>query len=174
METKITIQVTNVNEFRMDIDKFITFSHDKVRTVIERNSNNIRDNAKAKAAKDTGKLIKSIATRFVNDGFTGIIYAGAEHSAYIEFGTRRGIRIPSGYEDLASQFKGAGNAAPPTSALKEWAERHGMTGKEYVLSKAIQRRGTKPQPFLIPAFEMQKAPFIADIYKIYNKMGSEF
>jgi len=49
---------------------------------------------------------------------------------------------------------------PPPDALSGWARRHGLAGLEFVIARAIGRRGIKARPFLGPALE-QEAPRLA-------------
>lgn len=55
---------------------------------------------------------------------------------------------------LAAEFgRRAGTPPPPASALRDWAERHGMAGLEFALARAISRRGIKGLFFLRKARE---------------------
>ncbi len=47
---------------------------------------------------------------------------------------------------------------PPTSAIAGWAARHGIEpGAAFLIARAIGRRGTKPRPYLKPAFAKNRA-----------------
>jgi hypothetical protein len=65
------------------------------------------------------------------------------------------IRIRSSHPGVvAAEFgRRAGAPAPPMSALRGWAERHGMRGLEFVLARAIARRGVKGLFFMRKARE---------------------
>jgi hypothetical protein len=57
-------------------------------------------------------------------------------------------------------------------ALTEWVQKKGIaSGKEsksvaYMIAVSILRKGLRPQPFLIPAFELEKIKLKATIEKI--------
>jgi len=64
--------------------------------------------AKQNAPVDLGKHRQSIVGEIENNGLTGKLSANMPYSPYLEFGTGAEIDIPSGFEDLAVQFKGQG------------------------------------------------------------------
>lgn len=106
----------------------------------------IESAAKDKAPVDTGRMRAAIDTKISNGGFTYEVYPTVTYAAAIEFGTR-------------AHF-------PPPAALAGWARRHGMSGKEYLIARAISRKGTKARPFLFPAYEAEKDQFINGIKAI--------
>ena len=64
------------------------FNHDKVATVVKRNTSQAQATAMRLAAVDTGFMKRSITMRIDITGLAGYIVAGAEYSPYVEFGTR--------------------------------------------------------------------------------------
>jgi HK97 gp10 family phage protein len=68
----------------------------------------IESKAKTKVVVDTGKLKQSIYHTMNYQNQTGEVGATEDYAPYIEFGTGGNVSIPSGFSDLASQFKGAG------------------------------------------------------------------
>jgi hypothetical protein len=95
--------------------------------------------AKRLAPIDLGFLRGQISIEPVND-LTYEVEAKAKYSAYIEFGTGGEVRIPAGYEDLAKIFKGRG----------------------------VRTVNIRPQPFLIPSYEMEKPKLIDRLKKLLN------
>jgi HK97 gp10 family phage protein len=131
----------------------------------------IERDAKQAAPVDTGRLRSSISTvemigattagaygmtsSSANE-FTVTVGPNVEYGPYVEFGTRPHW--------------------PPIAAILEWVKRKGLgamrtskkTGKTYrgrgvavdaaqksiafLIARAISRRGTRPQPYLVPAF----------------------
>ena len=110
----------------------------------------IETNAKKAAPSDTGRLRSSIQTEIKNNGFTAQVFTDVNYAPFVEYGTR-------------AHF-------PPPNALKGWARRHNMPGMEFIIARSINRRGTKARPFLFPAFEKEKQPFINGISKILKGM----
>jgi hypothetical protein len=99
----------------------------------------IMSDAKRLAPIDLGFLRGQISIEPVND-LTYEVEAKAKYSAYIEFGTGGEVRIPAGYEDLAKIFKGRG----------------------------VRTVNIRPQPFLIPSYEMEKPKLIDRLKKLLN------
>ena len=64
------------------------FNHDKVATVVKRNTAQAQQTAMRLAAVDTGFMKRSITMRVDITGLAGYIVASAEYSPYVEFGTR--------------------------------------------------------------------------------------
>lgn len=89
--------------------------------------------ARTNAPKDTGRLGGSITHT--------ISGSGANLTSKVGPSVAYGLWVEKG--------RGPGKM-PPVAALQPWARRHGVN--PYVLARAIGRKGTKPQPFLVPAF----------------------
>ena len=100
---------------------------------------NIQSSAKRLAPVDLGFLRNQIAIQPIND-LTFEVQANAKYSAYIEFGTGTEVRVPAGYEDLAILFKGKGK-------------------------RTINIR---PQPFLIPSYEVEKPKLIQRLKQLLD------
>ena len=64
------------------------FNHDKVATVVKRNTAQAQRNAMKYAAVDTGFMKRSITMRVDVTGLAGYIAVGAEYGPYQEFGSR--------------------------------------------------------------------------------------
>ena len=62
--------------------------------IVHKAAFDIEGNAKLVVPVDTGNLKNSIQSFFENGGLTGVINAGADYAAYVEFGTRRARAQP--------------------------------------------------------------------------------
>ena len=100
-------------------------------------------NAKSFAPVDKSRLKNSI--RPVIKGMTGEIVVGANYGPYQEFGTGNKVNVPSELSSYAMQFKGAG----------------------------IKQVNTRPQPYLYPAFFLQRDKFVSDMNNRINKIGNK-
>lgn len=87
------------------------------------------------APVDNAALKQSLHFEVKKGELTGQVYSDKIYAPFVELGTRPHF--------------------PPVEALKEWAKRHGMEGAEWAIAKKIGEKGTKPQPFLYPAFETE-------------------
>ena len=102
----------------------------------------IQRDARRAVAVDTGYLRSQIRLLFSRGGFVAEVVADTPYARDIEDGTGT----------LAGH--GAYRGQPPSAALADWARRHNMAGKEFVIARSIFRRGGhRPRPFLVPAFE---------------------
>lgn len=106
---------------------------------------NIQRVARVAVPVDTGLLRSRILIEQRVEGArqiasVGTFEGGAEHyGPDVEFGTRPHW--------------------PPRKALEGWARRHGVP--VFLVARAIARRGTRPQPFLGPAFRAEVPGFVS-------------
>ena len=91
----------------------------------------------------TGNTRASIGDRFEDEGLTGITYVTSIVGVYLEFGTRAHII-----------------RAKKAKAL------HFFTGGKEVFAKYVNHPGTKPYPFLRPAFKVASTQLMRDIDRI--------
>ena len=126
----------NGKEVKQDFDKMMFKSLYEGAAIIE-------GGAKANAPADMGQLRGSITKEVTSKVAT--IGTNDEKAPHVEFGTRP--------------------HKAPISALKGWAERHGIpVGAVW---GSIAKKGTKAQPFLYPAFTKN----IERIKGIFKKNG---
>lgn len=110
--------------------------------------------AKQKAPRWRAELQRSITSKVEVRGVHGKDVAGevgpnTGYSLYVERGTE-GPRT-----------------GPPLSAIAPWAIAHGIS--PYLVQRAIARKGTKAQPFLLPALEESRG----DIDAEFGRLGLE-
>lgn len=120
--------------------------------------------AKRRAPRDTGNLqrdlthdVRPLGSKL--EGWFGLKQGNAPYGQYVEFGTPL---PPAG-----GTWRPGPRKPPPAQKLYEWAKRRGQynpmggpagSDKEFWsvafrVQKKIARYGTKPQPFLGPAFD---------------------
>ena len=130
--------------------------HGPLKTFLMRSAFIVELNAKQRAPVDTGRLRSSIVTilqpRKVSIGPT------VQYAPHVEYGTRPHW--------------------PPQGALQPWARRHGFpTGSigDFLVRRAIARRGTWAHPFMRPAARASlagiKAAFEAMRIEIKTRFG---
>lgn len=143
---------------------------DEIKRAVKRSGLRINRNAKRRAAVDTGDYRGSFETTIQDNGLTSATGNDKDYAPYMEFGTRGGVSVPSGYESAAAEWK-RGNGFPPPGALLDWMNRHGIPeSAEYAIRKKIFEEGTKPQPALIPSFEEEKSTFEAELKDIVGEL----
>jgi len=94
-----------------------------------------------KIGKGGGILKNANFVEFASNG-KQILSVGnsVEYAAYQEFGTGSNVKVPKGYEAVASKHKGSGGRNP----------------------------NLEPQPFLIPAIELSKEKLTERIKKLFK------
>jgi hypothetical protein len=97
-------------------------------------------NAKSFAAVDKSGMKNSI--RPFNKGLTGEVVVGVGYGPYVEFGTGSKVQVPAELKDYAMQFKGAG----------------------------IRKVNTRAQPYLYPAFFLNREKFIKACDRILKEL----
>lgn len=108
--------------------------------------------AKFKAPTDEGKLKQGIEMSISRNTFTGEVESTASYSEAVEKGTRP--------HDITIKNKKvlAGKAVPGNKNKGGWS----------IWGTKVKHPGTKPRPFLEPAFIVAKNFFMNEIKKTFN------
>lgn len=163
----ITIDIKGMSEALGKFDKYSKKVQAEIKDEVGASALKIYSDAKRLAPVNLGTLRNTIFIESVSPAanqFMFTIGASARYAPYIEFGTGGKVSIPKGYESYASQFKTktGGTFKEMVKALMMWVEKKGIaSGKQtksvaYMIALSILRKGLRPQPFLIPAFEQER------------------
>lgn len=111
----------------------------------------VEADARRGVKRDTGRLQNSITHDISGTGanLRGVVGPSVRYGLYVERGRRPG-------------------RPPPVAALAGWARRHGVN--PYVVARAIGRRGIRAAPFLMPAYERNRARIVDAFGKIGLKV----
>lgn len=126
---------------------------------------NIQLDAKRMAPKNLGTLSQSLQID-ISQPLSKSVFSTSSYAPYVEFGTGGRVSIPQGWEDEAAQFKGKGSGTMKEfiQALKDWCIRKGIDPKAaYPMAVSILRKGVRPQPFFVPAYEKEKPKLLQRI-----------
>jgi hypothetical protein len=109
----------------------------QTKTAMETSLLLIEGDARRGVKRDTGRLQNSITHRIAGGGgdLTGEVGPSVKYGIYVERGRRPG-------------------RPPPVAAVAGWARRHGVS--PFLVARAIGRKGTRPAPFLLPAYEKNR------------------
>jgi HK97 gp10 family phage protein len=120
--------------------------------------------AKRMAPKNLGKLAQSIQTD-ISAKFSKNMTANVSYAPYIEFGTGGQVSIPPGWESEAAAARGKGGTFKDMLlAIKDWCIRKGIDSKAaYPIALSILRKGIRPQPFFVPAYEAERPKLLQRI-----------
>ncbi len=141
----LTIEITGADKLSRGLSKAAgSVLPSETRAAMERSLLLIEGDARRAVPRDTGRLQNSITHRLAGGGgnLTGEVGPSVKYGLYVERGRRAG-------------------RPPPAAALASWSRRHGVT--PFLVARAIGRRGTRPRPFLLPAYEKHKGT-ITDLF----------
>jgi len=112
MNATIKLNQMDVQAFRRWLRWEDKETQQKCQNLIARTAEDIARGAQSNASgafdNPTGRLQSSIKTRYTADKMGATVAVGVDYGPYKEFGTGELVEVPSGLEDYAMQFKGAG------------------------------------------------------------------
>jgi HK97 gp10 family phage protein len=169
------VSLSGMKELEGTLDKLTVALKKDVSDEINASALKIQSNAKKLAPVNFGQLRNSI-TLTKDSELTYTVSANASYSAYIEFGTGPQVNVPNDFQSYAQQFKGnsKGTFKDMVEALTLWVKAKGIgngkndKGLAYIIASSILRKGIRPQPFLIPAYEQEKPKLIQNIKNLLN------
>lgn len=129
---------------------------DETRTGITRSVIQIEADAKRIVPSDTHTLQRSLTHEVTTQGqnVTG----------------RAGTNLT--YAPVVEKGRSAGAAMPPQGALLGWMRRHGIDASaEFVVRRAIGRRGTRPRPYLKPALDKNRPAITREMTAVLKRIG---
>ena len=178
---KFTFNIGNLSEVLKKLDTLDAKVQQDVKDEVNASALNIQSGAKKLAPVNFGQLRNSIYLKEQNveKGYVFTVGASASYAPYVEFGTGGKVSIPKGFEELAGSFKGrkGGKFKDMVDALTLWVKAKGIGGGKdksiaYAIAISILRKGMRPQPFLIPAFEAEKPKMIKNILNAIKNVKS--
>lgn len=179
----VTFDVVGIDKVMDKLHKFTKQTQQDIKDEVAASALKIQSDAKRNAPVNLGTLRQSIYLKSDvknNAQYSFTIGSSASYAPYVEFGTGGKVSIPKGFESYASQFKvkSKGKFKEMVLALTEWVQKKGIaSGKQsksvaYMIAVSILRKGLRPQPFLIPAFELEKIRLKTRIQKIIENAKS--
>jgi hypothetical protein len=168
-----TISLSGLNAVNFDINNFRQSLFEEIDFELQSCAIDIVRDAKiaaARNAKNIGFLERGIS-QFKVAPFQYQVISSANYSAFVEFGTKKLVQIPAGFEDLAAQFRGAKLDTGTMSfqqAIYAWADQKGIAKERWhgIFMKLLFV-GARPHPFLIPAY-------IANTNKLQTRLNALF
>jgi HK97 gp10 family phage protein len=174
---KITFEVNGFAELYKKFKTLDEKAKGEVKKEFNASALKIQSTAKRLAPVNFGQLRNSIVLTESGKGtdFIFKVTATAKYAPFVEFGTGGKVSVPSNYTEYAARFKGKTGSTfkQMIEAIMLWVQRKGISGKNdrstaYLIARSILRKGLRPQPFLIPAFEQEKPKLIKRIKEILN------
>jgi len=169
----IQIGVIGVNQVLGNLKKMDKTIRDRVDHAIDESAAQVLADSRRTVAKAWGNLARSGQTPKIQGGRQ--VLFNANYAMQVEFGRKPGKR-------------------PPLQAIIDWVHKKGLVGTyrktgmqsrrrignsaqmlaedkpvAFMIAKKIGKYGTKPQPFLFPAFEKERPRFVAKLKAITQK-----
>ena len=177
MAVKAFISTTEINKALKNIDIKNDDIRENIMNELNKTGLDVESKAKQFAPVSDGLLRASIQSAYATlTDLMVTIKAGGQttgglvnYAPYVEFGTKKKVKVPSGYQQLASQYKGGTGKkfADLQRSIARWANKKGIA-KEAVfpIAMSIAKNGIPAQPFLIPAFEGEKNKLVQRLKKV--------
>lgn len=138
-----SVKVVGIEQVILKATEYTEEKKSAIKKIVADSGLLIQGIAMKRVPVDTGHLRRSISAEVTDEGYGAEIKANTNYAIFVEFGT-------------SPHF-------PPPNELTGWAKRHGMRGKEFLIARAISKKGTPAQPFLFPAFEQERNKFIGKL-----------
>jgi HK97 gp10 family phage protein len=124
-----------------DVSSIVSNAKDDFKDTVFDSCMRIEANAKQNCPVDTGELRANIRTHFTDDGLLGSVGTDVAHGPFVEFGT--------------GQRGAASGVAIPEGVDYQYGSKAGMPA----------------QPFLFPAFEMERPTFESSLRDVGGRIG---
>jgi hypothetical protein len=135
MPIPMSIEVPDLGRLVDMLEKAGGFGASQLKSALNRGAIRIQRAERIEAPRDTSNLAANI--NIIDSGeFEVTITPKAKYALDVHNGRKPG-------------------SPPPVSALQSWADRHGIN--VYALQKSIDRKGTKPNPFVERAIDGERA-----------------
>jgi len=133
-------------------------------------ANYIANGARNRSPHNEGRLRASINAAPEKPGDWRVT-VGVDYAAYMEFGTKSKVQIPSGLQTYAAQFQGKGAPGDAKKTIFRWCEQHGIPQSAwYAVYIKIIVFGVRAQPFLFPSVEEERPKFYERVKKALNEI----
>lgn len=175
MADLIKISAPGIAQVLKDLDSFEAKTKALIHAELKASMQTIVRNAKREAAKDMGALASGVDYKEVNPTLFEY-FSQLGYSAFLEFGTRRRVKIPPEVQKLGIQInyqKQTGTVEQALKSITAWVKRKGIRFDSASLTKSgkskgknkklsyettawfifhhIMINGIKPKPFFFPA-----------------------
>lgn len=132
---------------------------------------NWEQRSKRDAPVDQRALISGIVGSKIGE-MTSQVTSSAEHSPYMEWGTRRRVRVPQNIASYAAKFRGSGKQGERFALQKKlyaWMDRVGIPDEaQWIVYISIVTNGVNPQPFFFIQRPHVEREFIKSVNNILN------
>lgn len=151
----MSVQLTILDkDFNRQLERFVKKQNTQFQYLLADSTNKMHKLAVNKAPVQDGKLRQGIKQDIQKAQFTGIVESTAPYSEAVEKGTKPHHIEIKRKKVLAGSARLATIGVPTKGG---WA----------IYGKRVQHPGTRPQPFLFPAWTVAKNYFMKQIKKLF-------
>ena len=145
MTVTVETKVVGLAPLQGRLNSASNVTHSEMRSTMVAATTMLEGVMRGHAPRDTGRLQGSISSTITGGGadITGKVGPSVRYGYWVEYGRAAGRQ-------------------PPIGAITGWAKRHGA--HPFLLARAIGRRGTRAQPFVMPTFTANRGK-VADMFK---------
>lgn len=185
----VTVSISGMSELKSLFNNLPREKHERIMEKIEDTASKIENKQKDKVPRNYGAILQSISSKRASKNTVEIV-AQKDYAPYVEFGTKKKVKVPQELQEVAKQFmgKGKGDAEKARRAILEWVRIKGIrfdsaatykSGKKkgqnkkltaeqtgYIIFHFIMLNGIKPQPFFFPPYFEERAKLIEDVKNI--------
>jgi HK97 gp10 family phage protein len=140
---EITITLKGVDEAVFKFDSLDVKVAEGVREVVKDISDRVERAAKKLCPVDTGRLRASIWTNMRKDELGAEVGTNVDYAAHVEFGTKAHVIRPKNKKFLSFKING-----------------------KWIRARVVNHPGTRPQPFMFPAFEMYRQRYQDEMLQV--------
>lgn len=143
----------------------------EIDAIAEGISMEIQLDAVQRAPVNFGQLRQSIRQRRIAP-LSYEVVVGVDYGAYVEFGTGVQVKVPPEFAQMALQFKGGkGSFKDGLESIKDWCRGKGIPeSAAWPILMSIIKNGTRPQPYLYPAFVKGRLQYFKDLEQYFKRL----
>lgn len=127
------------------------------------------DLSRRAAPKDQGRLVGSISASRTGE-LSSKMTCDVNYGAYMEWGTKKYVRVPGELAGYAATFRGGGaGGSKAKEMIYAWMKRVGIPKEfQWVTFIRIIVNGVRPHPFFFPPKPIVEKEFVNNVKKIIN------
>lgn len=143
-----SVKLTGWKEFENNLKTLPRHIKTEVSHAVKDAGDTWEERAKLAAPTDQGLLKGSITSKRTGE-MSAEVTSPAEYSAYIEWGTKTRVKVPSELQAYAAQFRGGGKGAGNARLMiYAWMNRVGIPKeRQWFVFISIVTKGIHPQPY---------------------------
>ncbi|MGN6436873.1 MAG: hypothetical protein ACTHMM_10085 [Agriterribacter sp.] len=164
--SRVTVKVEGLSRVLKDLQNKAKEVQQEVALELDASALKMAEDAQTQAPTDMGVLKQGISHRKI-DELNYEVVSQVSYSPFIEFGTKSKVKIPSGLQDVAAQFRGAKSEGDAKKMIYDWCKRKGIEEEAwYPIYRSVMVNGIAPKPFFFKQLAEERPKLIERLKKI--------